>query len=157
MLQKIKPYIIPTLIPIAVGALAALITRGSMDIYSEINTPPLSPPAWLFPVVWTVLYTLMGICSGIVYRNRNVNPEAAKSGLTYYAVSLVLNFAWTVIFFNFRYFLLSLAVLLALLYTIIRTVLSYRPVSKAAAYLQIPYALWVGFATYLNAGIWYLN
>ena len=161
MWKKIKPYILPMaisiIIPVAVGTLAALLTRDSMDIYSELKTPPLSPPAILFPIVWTVLYVLMGISSGTVYINRDNNPKAAERGLKEYATSLVFNFVWSIIFFNVRSILAALVTLLILLYLIIRTILSYRKVLPLAAYLQIPYALWVAFAGYLNAGIYFLN
>ncbi len=161
MWNKIKGYIptylVAIAIPLTVGVLSALITMGNMDIYGEINTPPLSPPSWLFPVVWTVLYVLMGISSAIVYINRERNPDEARRGLTYYAVSLVVNFTWSIIFFNMQQFLLAFVWLLLLLYLIIKTVISYARVSRAAAYLQIPYILWVAFAGYLNAAIWLLN
>ena len=161
MWKKIKPYILPMaisiIIPVAVGTLAALLTRDSMDIYSELKTPPLSPPAILFPIVWTALYVLMGISSGTVYINRDNNPKTAERGLKEYATSLVFNFVWSIIFFNVRSILAALVTLLILLYLIIRTILSYRKVLPLAAYLQIPYALWVAFAGYLNAGIYFLN
>ncbi len=155
--QKIKTYAIAIAIPVAVGLLSAWLTRESMDIYREVETPPLSPPSVLFPIVWTLLYVLMGISSGMVWLNRQSDPSAADAGIAYYAASLAFNFAWSIIFFNFRRFLLALLWLLVLLWLILRTVWAYRRVSATAAYLQIPYALWVGFAGYLNLGIWYLN
>ena len=155
--EKIKTYTIAIAIPVAVGTLSALLTRGSMDIYDRINTPPLSPPGFLFPIVWAVLYVLMGVSSALVWINRENNPEAARRGFTYYAASLVFNFLWSIIFFNYESFLAALVWIFALLYLIIRTILEYRRVSRVAAYLEIPYALWVLFATYLNAGIFWLN
>ena len=155
--QNVKTYIIAILIPLAVGIIAALLTRGNMQIYSEVRMPPLSPPAILFPIVWTILYILMGISSAIVWINRENDPNSADAGLTYYAVSLFFNFTWSIIFFNFRWFLFSFIWLLFLLYFIVRTVQSYKNVSVVAAYLQIPYILWVVFAGYLNLGIWVLN
>ncbi len=155
--ENIKTYAIAIAIPLAVGISAALLTSGSMDIYSELNTPPLSPPSILFPIVWTVLYTLMGISSGMVWRSKSIPSGARERGLIYYAVSLVFNFGWSIIFFRLRRFLLAFVWLLALLYLIIRTILEYRKVSPKAAYLQLPYALWVTLAGYLNFGIWVLN
>ncbi len=161
MWNKIKPYILPysvgIAIPLTVGISAAALTRDSMDIYGQLNTPPLSPPAILFPIVWTVLYVLMGVSSAMVYINRDKEPVAAKRGLIYYAVSLILNFSWSIVFFRLQAAFFALIILIALLYTIVKTILEYRRVSSLAAYLQIPYALWVGFAGYLNAGIWLLN
>ena len=99
----------------------------------------------------------MGISSAMVFLDRERNFEFARRGLRYYAVSLILNFGWSIIFFNARAFLASFIWLLALLYTIIKTILCYYKVNRAAAYLQIPYALWVAFAGYLNAAIWLFN
>ncbi len=159
--NKIKPYILPysvaIAIPLTVGIVSAALTRENMDIYEKLNTPPLSPPSILFPIVWTVLYVLMGISSAMVYTNRDREPDAARRGLIYYAVSLVLNFSWSIIFFNMQAAFLALIVLGGLFYCIIRTIIYYRKVCPIAAYLQIPYALWVAFAGYLNTGIWLLN
>lgn len=153
----VKTYAVAIAIPLAVGILSALLTMGNMNIYRELETPPLSPPSWLFPVVWTILYVLMGISSGLVWRNRGLNPKKADEGLLYYAMSLVFNFLWSIIFFNLRQFLAAFVWLLALLYLIIRTILAYRKVLPLAAYLQLPYAIWVALAGYLNLSIWVLN
>ncbi|MBR6709502.1 MAG: tryptophan-rich sensory protein [Clostridia bacterium] len=155
--RSIRTYAIAIAIPIAVGLLSAWLTRDGMRIYSEVATPPLSPPSILFPIVWTLLYLLMGVSSAIVWQNKERDPRAAESGLTYYALSLAFNFCWSIIFFNFRQFGFAFLWLLVLLYLIVQTILAYRKVSPIAAYLQIPYAVWVGFAGYLNLGIWYLN
>ena len=157
MTKKIGKYIIGIAIPLAVGTLSALLTRESMNIYGQIATPPLSPPAILFPIVWTALYILMGISSVLVFENREKNLQAAESGLKVYLLSLVFNFLWSIIFFNRRSFCLAVIVLLILLALIIATILKYRKVSLLAAILQIPYALWVAFAGYLNIAICILN
>ncbi len=161
MWEKIKPYLLPygigIAIPLTVGILSAFLTRGGMEIYGQIQTPPLSPPSWLFPIAWSILYVLMGISSATVYIKRERNYPEARRGLLYYAVSLVFNFFWSIIFFNGRVFMLAFLWLILLLSLIILTVLSYRKVDKFSAYLQIPYILWVIFAGYLNFGIWFLN
>ncbi|MBQ8321724.1 MAG: tryptophan-rich sensory protein [Clostridia bacterium] len=161
MWEKIKPYIktyvVAIAIPLTVGILSALFTKDNMDIYEEIIVPDIAPPSWLFPIVWTILYVLMGISSGLVYSNREREPEAARTGLTTYAVSLVINFAWSIIFFNANAFLLAFIWLILLLYKILRTIYYYYKVDKIAAFLQIPYALWVAFAGYLNFSIWLMN
>ena len=161
MWKKTKPYILPfavaIAIPLAVGLLSAFLTRDNMDIYDKINTPPLSPPSLLFPIVWTILYILMGVSSGMIYVKRDYAPEIAKTAFYYYGLSLVANFLWSIIFFNFGAFLFALVCLVALLYFIIRTIICYKPISPIAAYFQIPYAIWVGFAGYLNLGIFLLN
>ena len=144
-------------IPLAVGGLSAFLTRNSMNIYEEIKTPPLSPPSLLFPIVWTVLYILMGISSGILWGKREKNRNAAENALLIYGASLVFNFIWSLIFFNFRMYLFSFIWLAVLLALIILTIIKYRRLSPPAAYLQLPYALWVAFAGYLNFGIYILN
>lgn len=154
---NIRSYIVATVIPLAVGILSALLTKENMNIYAEVKTPPLAPPGFLFPVVWTILYILMGISSAVIWNRRENNLQAARSGLMYYIASLAFNFTWSIIFFNLRSFLVALAWLLVLLYLIVCTVVEYKKVYQVAAYLQIPYIVWVSFAGYLNAGIWWLN
>jgi len=155
--ENIITYAVAIAIPLGVGLLSAFLTRGNMSLYSEINTPPLSPPSWLFPVVWTVLYVLMGVSSALVFNNAPVNPKEAKSGLLTYFVSLFVNFFWSILFFNLRLFPFSFIWLLLLLVLIIKTVVHYKNVSSVAAYLQIPYIVWVTFAGYLNLAIAILN
>ena len=160
MKNKIKPYILPVsvsvAIPVAVGLLAAFLTKDSMNIYGELNLPPLAPPSMLFPIVWSILYLLMGVSSSIVYL-KGGDSERLRRSLTLYAVSLVLNFSWSIVFFNAQLYSVALLVLVALLYFIVRTIIAYREISPIAAYLEIPYALWVAFAGYLNVGIALLN
>ena len=155
--QNILIFALAILIPLAVGITSALLTMDNMDIYSEITRPPLSPPSILFPIVWSILYTLMGISSAIIFKNRNDDIENASLGLSFYAISLAFNFVWSIIFFNFRYYLFAFVWLLVLLYLIIRTIILYSKVNKTAAYLQIPYAIWVAFAGYLTFAIYLLN
>lgn len=157
MIKNIKIFIIAILIPLAVGGLSALLTQGSMSLYDEIITPPLAPPSILFPIVWTVLYVLMGISSALIYTDTSATMREKQSALYTYAASLIVNFFWSIIFFNMRAFLFAFIWLLLLLYLIIRTITKYYGINKTAAYLQIPYALWVTFAGYLTFAIWYLN
>ncbi|MBR3868468.1 MAG: tryptophan-rich sensory protein [Clostridia bacterium] len=157
MKKKIKPYVISIAISLGVGIISALLTRGNMNIYEEVRTPPLSPPSFLFPVVWTVLYILMGISAAMIYTDKTASKRQKDSALYTYAASLFVNFFWSIIFFNMRAFLFAFIWLLLLLYLIISTILQYRRINPVAAYLQIPYALWVTFAGYLNFGIWFLN
>lgn len=155
--KTVTAYIIGIAIPLVIGALSALFTSGSMEIYGELELPPLAPPSWLFPIVWMVLFVLMGISSATVYLKRDIDPKAATQGLTYYAISLIVNFCWSIVFFNMRAFLLAFIVLAVLVYLIVRTVLYYFKVSPVSSYLQIPYLLWVLFAGYLNIIIYILN
>ena len=157
MIIKIKPYIISVLIALGVGGLSAFFTRNSMDLYSTINTPPLSPPSILFPIVWTILFLLMGISAAMIYTDTNASPLSKKSALSTYALSLIVNFFWSIIFFNFRAFLFAFIWLLLLLFLIVRTIMKYYKINPTAAYLQIPYLVWVTFAGYLTFAIWLLN
>lgn len=157
MRNKIKPYIISIAIALAVGGLSALLTSGSMDIYSDIVRPPLSPPSILFPIVWTMLYALMGIGAAIVYTKRDEKPQAAREALIVYAINLFLNFFWSIIFFNMRAYLFAFIWLLALWAVILIMIFKFKKVSPLAAYLQIPYLIWATFAGYLNLAIFILN
>lgn len=158
---KIKPYILPyaiaIAIPITVGIISAALTKSNMQVYNELKTPMLAPPAWLFPIVWTILFILMGISSGVVYTNRKKNTNAATKALGYYFASLVVNFAWSILFFNLQAAFFALLALIVLLFLIVKTIVEYRKISGFAAYIQIPYAVWVAFAGYLNAAIWIMN
>ncbi len=157
MLKKYKPYIISVVIALLVGALSALVTKGSMDIYATLRQPPLSPPSWLFPVVWTVLFVLMGIGAGGVYEKGKENPDTIKRPLTIYAVNLGVNFLWSIIFFNLRAFLFSLVWLIFLVAIIVYMIAEFKKVCMWCGNLQIPYLIWCLFALYLNIGIYILN
>ena len=155
--KTVLVYAAALLLPLLVGIVSGLLTRGNMNVYKEVKTPPLSPPSILFPIVWTVLYLLMGVSSALVFLNLSKDGKNGRQGLIFYGVSLFFNFFWSIFFFNVRAFALSFVWLLALLAFILLTVVKYRKVLPLAAYLQIPYALWVAFAGYLNLGIVILN
>ena len=157
MFKKIKPYIFSVLIPLAVGGISALLTKDAVELFSYKIQPPLSPPSWLFPIVWTILYILMGIGSGIVYVNRKNNPDASASALRVYALQLAVNFLWSIIFFNFEAYLFAFIWIILLLVLIAVMISRFGKISRLAAILQIPYFLWVSFAAYLNFAVWLLN
>ena len=157
MWNKIKPYVISVAIALAVGGLSALLTAGSMDLYSEIVQPPLAPPSFLFPVVWTVLYILMGISSAMIYLEKDNMPQEVSRALAVYAVNLFLNFFWSIIFFNMRAYLFAFIWLVALWAVILIMIVKFKKVSPLAACLQIPYLIWVTFAGYLTLAIYILN
>ena len=157
MWKKIKPYVISIAIALAVGGLAAFLTRNDMDIYKEIVLPPLAPPSILFPIVWSILYVIMGIGAAMVYLERDKNENAVRDALSVYGINLILNFMWSIIFFKFRMFLLAFIWLLILLGVIIKMILDFKKIKPISGYLQIPYAVWVAFAGYLNFAIWWLN
>ncbi len=157
MWKKIKPYVISVAIALGVGALSAIFTRGNMDIYDRIQTPPLAPPGILFPIVWTVLYTLMGISSAIIYTKGRKENIPVYDALKTYAIQLGVNFFWSIIFFNLEAFLFAFLWILLLWVLIIVMIKKFYEIDKTAAYLQIPYLLWVTFAAYLNFAIFLLN
>lgn len=151
-----KLLIICIAIPLAVGGLSALLTKDNMIMFQYIRKPALSPPAWLFPVVWTILYTLMGIASYLVAVS-DASADDKKSALVFYALQLVFNFFWPIVFFNLEAFLFAFIWLIALWVLIIITTLKFFRIDKRAGWLMLPYLLWVTFATYLNYGIYRLN
>lgn len=153
----IKPYIIFCTASLLTGALSAVITAGNMSLFDSVNKPLLSPPAAVFPIVWTILYILMGISAARVYIKRERNVQAAKASLEVFAVSLVFNFFWSIFFFNARAYLFSFFWLAVMWLLILTTVVLYKKVDKAAGNLQIPYLLWVAFAGYLNFFIYLYN
>ena len=157
MWKKVKPYVVSVALALGVGGLAAFITRNDMDIYKVIVLPPLAPPSVLFPIVWTILYVLMGIGAALIYLERGNKQSAARNALSVYGINLILNFMWSVLFFKFRVFLFAFFWLLALLAVIIKMIIDFKKIKPIAGYLQIPYAIWVAFAGYLNFAIWWLN
>ena len=143
-------------VPLLSGGLASLISRKSMAMFELLNKPLLSPPGWLFPLVWTILYTLMGVASYLVFTSGQ-DSDKIKLALKVYALQLIFNFFWTILFFNFELYFFAFFWLLALLALIILTTALFYKVSKPAAYLMIPYIIWVTFAAYLNLGVALLN
>ena len=145
--------IISILIPLTVGTMSALFS-GNMSSYSILNKPAFSPPGFIFPVVWTILYILMGASSYIVYSSNSPNKSKA---LLLYCIQLFFNFCWSIIFFGLDLFLFAFIWLIALIFIIIIMIRQFYIVSPLAAYLQIPYLIWCIFAAYLNFSIFLLN
>jgi len=150
-----KKRLICWAIPLAVGGLAALLS-GGMGSYKVMNQPPLSPPGWIFPVVWTILYLLMGEAS---YRVLTSGEDMVliRSALKAYAVQLALNFIWPLVFFGGQMYLLAFIILIALWIAIFITLRRFSALDEAAGNLLLPYLLWVTFAGYLNFGVFLLN
>lgn len=152
-IQNKSALAISILIPLAVGSVSALI-GGNMSNYAALSKPPLSPPASLFPAVWTILYILMGISSYIIYSSGN--PDTGKA-LMYYALQLLFNFFWSMIFFTLSLYLPAFLWLVVLIVLILVMIYQFYQISPLAAYLQIPYFLWCLFAAYLNLAIYLIN
>lgn len=157
MQSKIRPYIVSVIIALATGGLSALLTSGNMDLYSRITPPPLAPPSILFPIVWTILYTLMGTSAAMIYMEKENQPKEVSSALFVYAFSLFLNFFWSIIFFNMQAYLFSFIWLVILWFTVLITIIKHFRIKPVAALLQIPYLVWLTFAGYLNLAIYILN
>lgn len=152
-IQNKSALIISILIPLAVGSLSALIS-GNMSMYSTLNKPSFSPPSYIFSIIWTLLYILMGISSYIIFVSGNTNSAKA---LKTYGLQLFFNFCWSIIFFGFSQYLLAFLWLIALIILIIIMIQQFYKISPIAAYLQIPYLLWCVLAAYLNYTIYKLN
>ena len=140
----------------AVGAFSGWLTRKSVKIYNAaVKQPPLSPPSIVFPIVWGILFILMGMGAARIY----LSPasKARSRSLLLFLVQLAFNFFWSIIFFNLQAFGFAFLWLIVLWVLILLMILSFREVDQPAAWLQIPYLLWVTFAAYLNLGVWLLN
>ena len=129
-------------VPLAVGGLSALLTKDSMETFDSLNKPALSPPGWLFPVVWTVLFVLMGIACYIVVTAGGGN----RAALTLYGVQLLFNLLWSLIFFRAGAYLAAFIWLILLWLLILATTVLFYRISKPAGILMLPYLLWVTFA-----------
>ena len=155
-LKEWKPFIISAGIALVVGILSGLLSMNGMEVYSEtVIKPVLTPPSWLFPVVWTILYALMGISAAKVWLTKD--SPARDRGLNLYVVQLIVNFFWSLIFFNAQAFGFALFWLLLLWVLVLLMIIEFYKVDKLAALLQIPYLIWLTFAAYLNLGVWVLN
>lgn len=143
-------------LPLLVGAVSALLTGGAMESFGALAKPPLAPPTWVFPVVWTLLYTLMGISSYLVLTSGASVEEICKA-LSLYGYQLAVNFLWPTFFFQFQWYLFSLLWLILLWILVFLMIQAFRPISKWAAWMNIPYLIWLTAAAYLNGGIWWLN
>ncbi len=153
---RIKTYLLWLGLTEAVGALSGWLTRDGMELYkSQVIKPALSPPPIVFPIVWGILYGLMGI--GMARVTLSARSEERTDAMQVYLLQLAVNFVWSIFFFNLQSYGGALIVLLILLALIIWMISRFHRVDSPAALLQIPYVLWVSFAAYLNAGVWVLN
>ena len=153
--SKIKPYAVSILLTLAVGGLSGFLTSMGMDSFDALTKPPLTPPSFLFPIVWTVLFILMGVGAARIFMTE---PTAARNrALIVYVVQLAVNFFWSIIFFNLQAYGFAFFWLILLWVLILTMIYLFCKVDKPAALMQIPYAIWVTFAGYLNLMIWLMN
>lgn len=143
-------------LPLVLGAIAGMFTSQSVpDWYSTLNRPSFSPPNWIFGPVWTILYILMGISFFIIWKQKV--SKARNLAISIFFLQLLLNFAWSFIFFYFKMIGLALVEITLLWFTIILMLVLFYRIKPVATYINIPYLLWVSFATVLNAGYYFLN
>lgn len=151
-----KPYVLWIGLSELVGAIAAFLIRNDTELYRTIvKKPPLSPPGIVFPIVWTILYLLMGI--GMARVMIETNSDRKAGDLRVFLLQLAFNFFWSIWFFKLRAFGFAFVWLVALWALILWMILRFRQVDRPAARMQAPYLVWVTFAGYLNAGVWLLN
>ena len=143
-------------LPLAVGGLSAALTAGGMAEYGQMVKPPLSPPGWLFPVVWTILYLLMGWASYRVLTSGGPAGQVKKA-LLFYGAQLAVNFLWPLVFFGLGWYLVAFFVLVALWVLVLWTMRLFSRLDALAGDLLLPYLLWLSFAGYLNVGAFLLN
>ena len=147
-----KSYLFWIALSEGVGALAGWLTREGVQQFSATAIqPPLSPPAWVFPVVWGIIYALMGIGAARIWMT------AEKGGINLFLTQLIVNFFWPLLFFNTQAYGFAVLWLVGLWLLVLAMILAFRKSDRLAAWLQIPYLLWLTFALYLNVGVWYLN
>lgn len=151
---KLKSLIVNLIIPLGVGTLAGVLTMDSMKIYKNLTHPRFAPPSFLFPIVWTILYILMGISSYMVYES---NSTLKNKALRVYILQLSMNFVWPLLFFNAQMYLFSFIWLIAIWCLVLWMIILFYRIKPISGYLQIPYLLWLTFAAYLNLSVYFLN
>lgn len=156
MKPNVKKLLISIAIPLLVGGIAGLLTRTGTQTYATMAKPPLSPPAILFPIVWTILYTLMGVSSYLI-RTKADDSSASAQAQNLYFYQLVVNFLWSFFFFSFQWYFFSFLWILLLWGLVAAMIKAFSSISKVAAYINVPYLIWLTFAAYLNLGVWWLN
>ena len=143
-------------IPLLVGVVATFISGGGMKTFESMNKPPFAPPAWVFPVVWTILYIFMGISSYWIMTSGAKEDEIYKA-MSLYWYQLAVNFLWPTFFFNFGWYLFSFLWLVLLWVLVLAMILRFWRIDRRAAWINVPYLIWLVFAGYLNLGIWWLS
>ncbi len=151
-MSKFKIYLKSILVPVIIGGIVGFLISGSID-YNSLNRPPLSPPSLTFPIIWTILYILMGISYGMLKSNDLVDSKISSI----YYLQLFFNFLWPIAFFLLKWRLFAFVWIIILAILIIIMIARFYEKHKTAAWLQVPYLLWTLFATYLNFGIYLLN
>ena len=151
-----KKLLVALAIPLGIGGLSALAAGSFSDSYQALRQPPLAPPGWVFPIVWSILYLLMGYASYRIWVS-SASTSEKRLALGIYLAQLVLNFLWSPLFFRWELRLTAFLVLLALWATVMLTIYFFTRIDETAGDLLLPYILWVTFAAYLNLAVFFLN
>ncbi len=149
-----KELVVSIIIPLVVGLISSLLSIKGMSSFSMLKKPFLAPPGFIFPIVWTILYTLMGYSSYLIYQSNDYHSDCC---LKIYLINLFVNFLWSPLFFGLNLRLFSLIWIILLDIVVSFMILCFYKVEKKAALLQIPYLIWCLFATYLNLMYYLLN
>ena len=152
-----KHFLAAAAAPLGVGILSALLTFQNMMSFDQLIKPSITPPSWLFPTVWTILYLLMGIASYLISVSAKASASEIQQALFSYTSQLIFNFFWPLLFFNLHAYLFAFLWLCVLLFLILLTTLEFFEIDQTAGYLLVPYLIWVTFAGYLNLTIYLLN
>jgi tryptophan-rich sensory protein len=156
-LNNFFKFIISISLPILAGIIGSIFTTPSIDLwYSTLIKPALNPPSWVFAPTWTILYVLMGISMFLVWK-KGFNRKDVKIALLIFITQLILNTLWSIIFFAVHSTDGALIEIVLLWFAILATIIAFAKISKLAAWLLVPYILWVSFASYLTYYIWVLN
>ena len=152
--QKYKPILLQVGVALLAGGLASLLGGETRSLYERLTAPPLAPPGWVFPVVWTVLYIQMGIAAGLVARSEDLDRGR---GLAIYYLQLLINLLWPLLFFRLEWITFAAVWLLLLVVAVLAAWRQFRAINAVAGWLLVPYLLWCLFALYLNVGYAVLN
>ncbi|ESU29675.1 benzodiazepine receptor TspO [Flavobacterium limnosediminis JC2902] len=157
-MQKITRILTVVVTCLCIGYFSGIITRNSIEVwYPTLVKPGFNPPNWVFAPVWSTLFVMMGVAAGLVWNRIESDRINVRKGLQFFAIQLVLNFLWSYLFFGLHNPLLALVEIVVLLLMIFETYVVFKKVDKIAGMLLLPYLAWVGFATVLNAAIFWLN
>lgn len=153
---RLLPLCIALAIPLLAGGISAFWTAGDMKLYETMKHPPLAPPGWLFPVVWTILYIMMGVASYQVF-TAEVEPKQKRKALTVYAVQLLMNMVWSTLFFTYTRYLLALIWLLIMWVIIFLCIIRFWKIRRSAAVMMCVLFVWTTFAAYLNLATYVIS
>jgi tryptophan-rich sensory protein len=156
-MKKTAQLILCLFVPLAIGGLSGYFTGNEVngEWYINLVKPAINPPAWVFGPVWTLLYLLMGVSLFMIVTAEK--SEQRTTALLIFSAQIFLNFWWSILFFSFHWLLISIIEIVVLWGFIVAMIITFRKIKPIAAYLQIPYLLWVSFATILNIAFWWVN